>query len=71
MIISYEHHGKTVFVKEELMGKHRGYCLCYLCSKLNINSREENCPIANAVYDNCVNYGITSPVFECPNFEKI
>jgi hypothetical protein len=27
MIIKYKHHGREVFVQEELKGKHREHCL--------------------------------------------
>ena len=68
-IIKYNHHGKDVFVKGDLKGKHRNYCLCFECKKLNITDRDKNCHIANIIFDNCVKYGITTPVFECGEFE--
>lgn len=66
----YEHHGKNVFVRSDLKGMHREYCLCFNCTKLDIENRKKNCPIANALYKLDVKYCLTTPVFECPEFEQ-
>ena len=66
--VKYNHHGKDVWVHTELRGKHRDHCLCFQCSKFKPDNRAENCPIANKVYANCVQYNIVSPVWECPDF---
>ena len=68
MIEKYTHHNREVYTQSEIKGQHRKYCLCFQCAKLNIEERENNCSIANDLYANCVKYGITTPVFECPNF---
>ncbi|HDL07141.1 MAG TPA: hypothetical protein ENG35_00170 [Desulfobacteraceae bacterium] len=68
MIISYEHHGRKVYVNSKNKGKHREHCLCYKCKKFNPKDRENNCTIANEVYANCVKYNIITPVYECPEF---
>ena len=59
-----------VWVKKDLKGKHREHCLCFDCDLFHPNpeGREENCPIANELYDFCVKHGMTTPVWECPNF---
>jgi hypothetical protein len=67
MIEYYEHHGKKVAVQQKLKGKHRDHCLCFMCSKLRPNT-PENCPIAQATYENCVRFGTTTPMYECPEF---
>ena len=69
-IVQYEHHGKTVSVKEEYKGKHRDICLCWQkCKHFKPENRAENCKTANAVYKNCVDFGIVSPVMECTDYE--
>jgi hypothetical protein len=68
-VIRYEHHGRTVAVQEHLRGKHRENCLCFICKKFNIEDREKNCPIANALYRFDILAGITTPVWECETFE--
>lgn len=68
MIERYEHHGRLVAVQSELKGKHRQHCLCHICTKFAPGS-EDNCPIAKAVFQNCVDFGLVTPVYECPEFE--
>jgi hypothetical protein len=55
-------------VRTKLKGKHRKYCLCHDCSRLNIQNRDANCEIANELFALCVRYDLTTPVFECPYF---
>jgi len=67
-IVPYEHHGAMVWTRSDLKGKHREYCLCFKCKKLNTRNREDNCNIANTLFDLDVKYSLTTPVFECPLF---
>ena len=64
----YEHHGRTVWVRSDLKGRHREHCLCHSCAKLNTEDWAANCPIASLLYAFCVQTGCTTPVFECPEF---
>jgi hypothetical protein len=66
----YEHHENMVYVRSDLKGKHRDYCLCFNCTKLDIEGLKKNCTIANALYKLCVKYSLTTPVFECPAFNQ-
>ena len=66
---TYEHHGVNVAVRSDLKGKHTEFCLCYLCENFHPNT-EENCPIAQATFENCKKYGITTPMWECPKWIK-
>jgi len=52
-----------------LMALHR-QCLCHHCAKFkpNPDGREENCEIANKLYDLCVEYDLVTPVARCPQF---
>lgn len=68
--ITYNHHGNLVTVREDLRGKHRDYCLCWSCKELLPEDRVGNCPIANAIYKNCVEFEVVTPVWECPNFNE-
>jgi len=69
MITLYEHHGKEVFVEERLRGKHREHCLCHQCAFLDVEDRENNCPIARTLYAMCCEFNIVTPVWECPVFK--
>lgn len=68
MIEQYEHHGRLVWTRTATKGKHRAVCLCHVCTMLDTTDREKNCPIANKLYALCVEFGLTTPVFECPSF---
>lgn len=65
---TYEHHGQIVWVNQDLKGKHRDHCLCYKCSKFNPDDRDNNCTIANTLYQLCIMFTIVTPVYECKEF---
>jgi hypothetical protein len=70
-IIKYEHHGKNVSVQEHLKGKHREHCLCYYnCIFFKPEDRENNCSIANKLYQFDVDNNVTTPVWECEKYKK-
>ena len=69
-IVHYEHHGAEVSVRADLKGQHREHCLCFGCSKFKPDNRDKNCPIANRVFQTCVDENIVSPVWECPEFAQ-
>jgi hypothetical protein len=69
-ITTYEHHGIQVKVRTDLKGRHREFCLCYHCAKLNTEDRPNNCPIANELLAFDIKNGVVCPVFECPVFEE-
>ena len=69
-IVTYEHHGVTVFVEEKLKGTHRDHCLCFKCDSFKPGS-PENCSKAQRLYQLCVDEGMTTPVFECPVYRPI
>lgn len=67
----YVHHSGTtpVFVRTDLKGKHRNYCLCFSCNRFH-PGRVGNCPIAQALYKNCLKHNVVTPVWECPRFKQ-
>jgi len=66
-IVTYEHHGAKVFVEENLKGQHRSHCLCWKCANFK-PGESGNCPIAQRLYQICVEENLVTPVFECPKF---
>jgi len=66
--VVYEHHGEERIAKAEFKGKHRDICLCYECQKFTPGSLL-NCMAANDIYNNCIKFGVCTPVLECKNFE--
>jgi|Deesub1362A_J573_1020465.scaffolds.fasta_scaffold00107_65 hypothetical protein len=69
-IIRYKHHGRMVYVDEDLKGKHREYCLCFRCAKFHPEDGVKNCSIANLNYAMDVLLNVVTPVWECPRFEE-
>ena len=67
-IVKYNHHGVEVSVISELKGKHRDHCLCFRCKKFDFDPAK-NCPIANLLFAVCIQCHITTPVYECKEFE--
>ena len=67
-VIRYNHHGVDVSVFEDLKGRHRKHCLCWSCGKFFPDGRVLNCKIANTLFAICQMMGITTPVWECPDF---
>ena len=63
----YEHYGEKVWVRSDLKGTHRDHCLCHKCVQFKPN-QSCNCPVAQKNYEMCVEHGITTPVYECPQF---
>lgn len=67
--IKYKHHGRDVWTFKRTKGKHQNYCLCYYCRRFfPKSSLDANCRIADHVYTLNRVFGITTPVFECPEF---
>ena len=70
-IEKYEHHGYTVWVDKQLKGKHRDHCLCYKgCIKFR-PGEQYHCPIAQELYEFDCKHSLTTPVWECPEYESL
>ena len=81
MYEQYTHHGRRVWVRKDLRGKHRDHCLCWQCKKFTIRDlliagetptdreRDDSCPIANMLYRIAFRENLVIPVYECPDFE--
>lgn len=67
----YIHHGSMVWVREDLKGKHRDYCLCHSCKKFKPIDQEHHCKTADLLYRLCILADLVTPVWECPQFEQI
>lgn len=67
--IKYFHY-REIWVREDLKGEFSKYCLCYNCSKFNIRDIDKNCPKAQKLYELCIEEDLTTPVFECVDFDE-
>lgn len=70
VVTKFEHHGVVVSCMDNLKGKHREHCLCWICRKLNLADRDKNCKIASLLYAVDRQCQITTPVFYCKEFQK-
>ena len=68
-IVRYMHHGRPVCAQEDLIGKHREYCLCFQGCTFFHPGRPKNCPIAQKLFEFDVKYGCVTPMWECPVYE--
>lgn len=68
VIVEYEHHGGIVKVDARHKGRHREHCLCYHCDSFKPGEPDQ-CPIAQAIYENCVKFNVVTPVWECPEYQ--
>ena len=69
-IIKYEHHDNIVCVQEHLEAKHKDHCLCFQgCVKFKPENVNNNCRIANKLYEFDKAFGLVTPVWECPEFK--
>jgi len=68
-IEKYEHHGVEVSVISNVKGRHREHCLCWQKCKYFKPNTPGNCPIAQSLYNLCVENKVTTPVFECKKYE--
>lgn len=67
----YTHHGKEVWVRKDLQGKHREYCLCFKCKKFKIDNLVLSCYTANLLFKICCDHNIVAAVWECPKFVPV
>jgi hypothetical protein len=65
----YEHHGKDVWVRSDLKGKHNEYCLCSQCTNFKPGT-DYNCEIAELLFRINILAKITTPVWECKEFRQ-
>jgi hypothetical protein len=68
--VSYYHHATDVTVREDLLGKHKEYCLCYSCKHFRPEYEKLNCRIAQLLYSVNVTFNLVTPVWECPDFKE-
>ena len=68
MYSQYEHHGNMVWVRDDLKGTHRESCLCFAPCQNFKPGTADNCVIAQRLYELDVEFGLVTPVYECPEF---
>ena len=69
-IVKYIHHGTEVNTFAVTKGYHREFCLCHNHCRFFKPEEKDNCSIAQELYEFDVRNHVTTPVLECPIFEK-
>lgn len=67
-IVRKVHHGKNVWGESGQLGKTRSHSLCFRCARLH-PGKDNNCPIAQELYELCIQHCLTTPVYSCPNWK--
>ena len=64
------HHKRPVWANLAHVTKHKEYCLCYSCEGFSPGD-DTHCPIAQELFELNIKHGLTTPVFECPEFLEL
>jgi len=67
----YVHHGREVTVISAVKGQHRDHCLCFQGCRFFKPGQPDHCLIAAKNYALCVEHGLVTPVYECPEYQAV
>ncbi len=70
MYVSYERNGAVGWVREDLKGKQKEFCMCWDCSKFAPDQDDKGCQIIHAVLTLAAEKNIVLPVWECREFDE-
>ena len=63
-------NGQPVWVRDDLQGRQKEYCICWACQKFNPGAADKGCPTILAVLRLAAEKGVVLPVWACPTFVK-
>lgn len=70
-IITFKHHGVMVKAFMDIAHLHTEHCMCFRgCAKFH-PGEPTNCKKAQRLYELCVEEDIVTPVYECPDYERV
>jgi len=70
MYENYERNGKKTWVRSDLKGRQKEFCMCWDCKKFKPETENKGCPIIKLVLETAANHNIILPVWECGVFEQ-
>ena len=70
MYEQYEKNGKTVWVRQDLKGRQKEFCMCWDCTRFKPDTQDKGCAAIKAVLDLAAARSIVLPVWECPEFSQ-
>jgi hypothetical protein len=68
MYQQYEKGRTKVWVRENLKGRQKEFCMCWDCAAFRPEADDRGCPIIKDVLDLAARKTIVLPVWECPEF---
>ena len=69
MYEKYERSGKTAWVRSDLKGRQKQFCMCWDCRRFSPESEDKGCPVIRQVLKVAADSNIVLPVWECELFE--
>ena len=63
----YEHHGRERWVRKDMKGKNKDFCLCYSCENFKPNT-QDNCEIAASLYAFIIRNDAMAVIWDCAKF---
>jgi hypothetical protein len=70
MYENYEKNNKKSWVRSDLKGKQKEFCMCWDCKKFNPEAEDKGCSIIKTVLSLASEKNIVLPVWECGQFEQ-
>ena len=68
-MVKAAHNGSTVWVRADLQGRQKDYCICWSCRKFKPEAVDKGCPIICSVLRLAAEKGVVLPVWACPVFD--
>jgi len=66
----YERNGAVVWVRNDLKGRQKEFCMCWDCRRFAPEREDRGCPIINEVLTLAAVKKIVLPVWECQAFQQ-
>lgn len=70
MYENYEKYSKKAWVRSDLKGKQKEFCMCWDCENFEPETDDKGCDIIKNVLTMATERNIVLPVWECGEFEE-
>lgn len=67
-MVQVPNNGQPVWVRAELQGRQKEYCICWACQKFNPGAADKGCSTIFSVLRLAAEKGVILPVWACPTF---
>ena len=69
-MVRTSNNGQPVWVRDDLQGRQKEYCICWACQTFNPGAADKGCPTIFSVLRLAAEKGVILPVWACPTFVK-